>query len=743
MSKIDKSLIKETDYITDWDNFTDHPTITTLSGSIDNHLTEVKTISGYFTDISVGDCCVLNNNETIQAVGVLPDSYGSFNSWWDRTDNRIHEVFIPHPTRDKTWIVLANHGSTTRATLKASYFIIEENEDTWNYTTSTNLPVLGGSYATGGVQGGYDPDLDCYFAYVGSQWPDDRGVYNVTYTFTVEFTGAGIDTALWTWSDPLTAGQPTIGAPNVGRPALWDETNSCFLYQYNDTIATGILSGTGAPSATIFIEKNTITTDNVTVMDYDSNHDQYIATDELDHMTISISGDSIPYVTDSVALGFDPWVALTNEYKFVRFIPKYNTWCGLSFENSTQDAEFQIGRVTDGGITLEHTEAISLPDKLIPIDCFYNPVIDKLFIVARQEGGVSFHPLYTKTVDVDWSDLTNLYFTNTLIYNTYASQIFVAFWDDSRNKIKLFTDDDQVYIEQGNTVLRSNNFAGIYQGLTLSAEERTPEIWVKSDTTDGSTTFIDSGTEGLTLQGDGAVDHSTDQVDVGFGSSAIHVADQSSAIHVQSTGTTSLLSNYSGDWTYEMKIYPTHASATNDTYGGFNGWIYFRYTSGVYRVTVFTNEGGQQQLLPSTNPTLNAWNHIAVERVDDTVYYYVNGVIQPSTLDVGTNTLQTAASTFYIGGVATYGFVGRIGYYDDVKLSMISKYKGQSFVPPTQYSNYFMENRIGRHGYMDANQSGLTINTNYYIDEWGALTTTSTDILVGKAVSDTELIIKG
>ena len=32
------------------------------------------------------------------------------------------------------------------------------------------------------------------------------------------------------------------------------------------------------------------------------------------------------------------------------------------------------------------------------IEGFYNPVTDKLFIVARQDGGVSFHPIYTKTI---------------------------------------------------------------------------------------------------------------------------------------------------------------------------------------------------------------------------------------------------------------------------------------------------------------------------------------------------------
>jgi hypothetical protein len=51
--------------------------------------------------------------------------------------------------------------------------------------------------------------------------------------------------------------------------------------------------------------------------------------------------------------------------------------------------------------------------------------------------------------------------------------------------------------------------------------------------------------------------------------------------------------------------------------------------------------------------------------------------------------------------------------------------------------------RFGVFGYLDDGQTGLTPNTDYFINGYGQLTTDWNDVFVGHAYSDTDLVIKG
>ena len=143
-----------------------------------------------------------------------------------------------------------------------------------------------------------------------------------------------------------------------------------------------------------------------------------------------------------------------------------------------------------------------------------------------------------------------------------------------------------------------------------------------------------------------------------------------------------------GDFTYECWVYPTVGSGTmgliskrvNST-GGYSG-ANIELSGLNPRILISTN--GTSWASTSTSSisvTQNAWNHVAMTRLDTTVTVWVNGISGLVTTISGTVFTGTANMT--IGARAIDGTGLLTGYMQDVRITKgIARYTA-NFTPPT------------------------------------------------------------
>jgi len=164
---------------------------------------------------------------------------------------------------------------------------------------------------------------------------------------------------------------------------------------------------------------------------------------------------------------------------------------------------------------------------------------------------------------------------------------------------------------------------------------------------------------------------------------------------------TSIMSG--GDFTVEMWIYPTTLALNtggssgnyypnfagdfnqDSTSGGFNrGW-----TFGYNGTTLAFSNGGVGTYTPSSGsaPSLNAWNHIYVQRNGTTLYFGLNGLNRSSTNYVNWTTYSDApiriGHTFDDVHNDSY-----TGYINDFRMSNIARYSTTGFYtqPTAQFT---------------------------------------------------------
>jgi hypothetical protein len=165
-----------------------------------------------------------------------------------------------------------------------------------------------------------------------------------------------------------------------------------------------------------------------------------------------------------------------------------------------------------------------------------------------------------------------------------------------------------------------------------------------------------------------------------------------SSIYFANGGTDYLINPYvnnpnftfGGDFTVELWVYPT---STPDTYnciiGNFSesgttyGWNLMLTSGGLVHVNVAGTSNNSAQTVP-----LNTWTHLAIARWGSTVYIFVNGKRDTTTL----NTSALAYNPVYplrigrqVDTTPRYFF----GYMDDIRITNgVARYKA-NFTPPT------------------------------------------------------------
>jgi len=140
----------------------------------------------------------------------------------------------------------------------------------------------------------------------------------------------------------------------------------------------------------------------------------------------------------------------------------------------------------------------------------------------------------------------------------------------------------------------------------------------------------------------------------------------------------------SGDFTVELWAYLTGSSGSlidysnGDASNSNHAWEIYQgaattVTGSIFSSTTAYNAG-------STSVTQNTWNHLALVRNGNTMYFYVNGVQANTALVTGVTSNNPASSTLKVGG---YGSKRITGYLSNVRVVKGTAVYTAAFTVPT------------------------------------------------------------
>ena len=205
-------------------------------------------------------------------------------------------------------------------------------------------------------------------------------------------------------------------------------------------------------------------------------------------------------------------------------------------------------------------------------------------------------------------------------------------------------------------------------------------LLLKGNGSDGSTSFIDSGPNNLSITASGAPTISTAQSK--FGGSSILFNGTNSL----SSPTSAVIGT--GDYTMEGWVYLINSSSVYRTLFGL-GSSHIRYGDSGFgsRLQVGTNLDSLDACWSCTathGTYVNTWVHIAFSRQSGTCRLFVNGVVQNinNGANPGSFPYTSFTSTQNLGTVSAYVSGGSwIGYQDDVRFTVgVARYTS-NFTP--------------------------------------------------------------
>lgn len=254
--------------------------------------------------------------------------------------------------------------------------------------------------------------------------------------------------------------------------------------------------------------------------------------------------------------------------------------------------------------------------------------------------------------------------------------------------IETFTDDTNLGTQT--TVDRTSGYmeTAVTAGFAL-ANDSNAVLLIRSDTTNGSTTFTDVSSGGTThtITAIGNVAHSTTSPKWGKTSIASDGTGDGLSIPFHADF------NF-GTGAYTIEMWFKSSAQSSDQYlfkhGNTGGTIskYIKFdTSG--QLVVFEEVGNTVHYIINSTGTDyidGAWHHYAQTRASGGSAYsrvYVDGT-QLALNDANYNT-DLADGVLYLGNSASSASIGSggAGYLDDIRISDTERYTGSSFTPPT------------------------------------------------------------
>ena len=190
------------------------------------------------------------------------------------------------------------------------------------------------------------------------------------------------------------------------------------------------------------------------------------------------------------------------------------------------------------------------------------------------------------------------------------------------------------------------------------------------DGSNGSTNFVDSGPNALTVTPVGNTQISTTQSKYGGASGSFDGSGDYLTV-----ASNAALAFGTGDFTIEGWIYPADSTF---------GRRILQFSDNNDNLDLNLNGAGSISYYNGSSVTssssgiisLNTWAHIALVRLSGTVKVYVNGF---SVLTQSTTPNTSSSRVLYIGGITNVWFNG---YIDDLRITKYARYSA-NFTPPT------------------------------------------------------------
>jgi len=313
------------------------------------------------------------------------------------------------------------------------------------------------------------------------------------------------------------------------------------------------------------------------------------------------------------------------------------------------------------GVTLKSNTVIDTGKTLTITDGLATSAITSGTIADARisESSITQHTVVTDITPLQ-HDILTLALHSAVADNKAAHNLSSAFIDQFEDDTGIGTETDIQRNASEYVISAQETF--VHQSSANGFTEANIR-WIKSDTTNGSTTVTDSSSTGASLSR-GSVAHSTTQNKLG--TSSLYFNNYSSAISSSGTNTNiNSQSNYTiSYWIYLVSV------GTLMTYGSYNSnAVWSIGLNSARQPGISTGDGW----LWSNNHTanfatpLNEWTHHQWVKTGGNLYFYQNGVLD-STLNGSTFTNgRTTNYTHYIGSYFNSS-AGFQGYLDEIRM---------------------------------------------------------------------------
>ena len=259
----------------------------------------------------------------------------------------------------------------------------------------------------------------------------------------------------------------------------------------------------------------------------------------------------------------------------------------------------------------------------------------------------------------------------------------LEFWTSGSTKIQKIHRDRTYILDGGTFSLGTSNPQGLLdvKGSIRGEADSYTKLLIHSDTTDGSTTFVDSSPQGHTVTAYNDAHHEVTNAKPSFGGSSIHF---------DGTGTGSYdyleVADHAdwefgtGDFTIDTWVRFTDWATSGQTimlnqYSGSGDWI-FQLNYGKWGF--YSNDAYHDA---STGPSANTWYHFAVVRSSGTITLYVDGV---SVLSYDGSHSISGSGPLEIGSYNSGASLPFNGLLDEVRISKGIARWTSDFTPPTR-----------------------------------------------------------
>ena len=174
-----------------------------------------------------------------------------------------------------------------------------------------------------------------------------------------------------------------------------------------------------------------------------------------------------------------------------------------------------------------------------------------------------------------------------------------------------------------------------------------------------------------------------------------------------------------GDFTWECFVYPTSSTdyqtfidTRTNPVGGDTAGFYFGTDSNTLTPIVYTDH---QFLASSIDMTLNAWNHVALTRLDGTLTLWVNGASGGTVAD----TTSLSEQRVYIGGSSILKLTG---YMSTLRMLKGSAEYTATFTPPSEPLTAITNTVLLLNSSFDANFLKDSSINNFTVTNTGSVT---------------------